>query len=76
VPKVVDIPNYGAVEFPDSMSDADVSTAIKTQIMRSPDYVAKVKDPIGKQYGQLADSQQEPGFSENLWNSARMLSAV
>lgn len=48
MPKVVQIQGYGNVEFPDSMSDDAVNTAIHSQIMRSPEYVAAMKSYIGQ----------------------------
>ena len=29
MPQIIEVPNYGQVEFPDGMSDADITTAIK-----------------------------------------------
>lgn len=36
MPKIIDIPGYGNVEFPDSMSDAQISQAIQTNILKQP----------------------------------------
>jgi len=31
--KIIDVPNFGQVEFPDGMSDSDIESAIKRNAM-------------------------------------------
>ncbi len=52
--KVIDVPNYGQVEFPDSMSDADIVKAIKKTSM---DYK---KTDTQKQAAQMALEDMSP----------------
>ena len=34
MPKIIEVPNYGQVEFPDGMSDAEIESAIRNNMMR------------------------------------------
>lgn len=36
MPKIIEVPGHGNIEFPDSMSDAQISQAIQTNILKQP----------------------------------------
>jgi len=81
MPQIIDVPNYGQVEFPDGMSDDDIVKAIKknalgykkpAQSLSSTDKVLKgLKDPFdaGAQLltKMLPDSVVEAGNTANDW---------
>lgn len=62
----VDIDGFGRVSFPDSMSSAQIESAIRNQIMRSPEYVKAREAQISQKYAgyQKASQNNEPPAPE------------
>ena len=51
MPQIIEVPNYGQVEFPDGMSDADIVSAIKKTSMgykSANGFGSKLNDAIGQ----------------------------
>lgn len=64
--KIVDVPKFGPVEFPDSMSDEQIVAAIKKTAMSYPEFEAKTAP--GKGFGQslsegIADIPRQIGLT-------------
>ncbi len=70
MPKLIDVPNYGTVEFPDTMNDAQITAAIQNNLMR--DKLASDKssgDSIidkAKSYGNSLGVGLKTGISRGL----------
>jgi hypothetical protein len=56
MPKIIDIPGHGSVEFPDSMSDAQISQAIQTNILKQPQAKLSASDVATQAVSNLPES--------------------
>jgi hypothetical protein len=56
MPKIIDIPGHGRVEFPDSMSDAQISQAIQTNILKQPPARLSASDVATQAISNLPES--------------------
>ena len=57
--QVIDIPGYGEVEFPDSMSDDEVNAAVK-KLRMDADFTSEAMPPDRASLPKMARPQQEP----------------
>ena len=74
MPQIIDIPNVGQVEFPDSMSEADVSAAAKKLYDESATIQAPTEVPVQQvdvQAAEAARREQVPSPAEQLQDLAK-----
>ena len=78
MPQIIEVPNYGQVEFPDGMSDADIVSAIKKTSMgykSANGFGSKLNDAIGqipRQLGLTARYALEGGIGALFSALARL----
>ena len=64
---IVDIDGFGRVQFPDDMTPEQIDSAIRTQVMRSPEYVQKRLAQIDQKYTPLTQQpEQSNGIGDFL----------
>ncbi len=79
MPKIIDVPNQGRVEFPDDMSDTEIVAAIKKNAMSYP--AAPKSKPFGQQLNDsIADVPRQLGLTaryglEGLGGMANMVTS-